>query len=222
MLPSPSSARSTRAVALQRFHSVIASSRQTPVHAPTPRRVPVRRARVVVTFGPMRNSTLFTGYIATEPESIYAGAGLAGPAYRIAFSAISDEWLLDKLSLVLTNNGYAAAGGTLLATARRAHSGSGNCFTTSVCRDRQTSRRRSSTPDPTKPWSTNAGLQSPEAPTWRIARWAARSLSQPDWRHHALHARLRFDGSGEHGVQFLRTKDRKREGARQRRHRRRP
>ena len=39
---------------------------------------------------------LFTGYIATEPVAEYAGAGLAGPVYRVAFTAVSDEWLLDK------------------------------------------------------------------------------------------------------------------------------
>ncbi len=114
--------------------------------------VPVRRARVVVTSA--GGTILFTGYIATEPESIYAGAGLAGPVYRVAFTAISDEWLLDKLSLVLTNSGYAAMGGTLLAQLAN-RTGGGLLTTSGVVIDKPAGVF---TPEPTKPWSTNAGL----------------------------------------------------------------
>ncbi len=114
--------------------------------------VPVRRARVVITS--LSGTILFTGYIATQPESIYAGAGLAGPVYRIAFSAISDEWLLDKLSLILTNNGYAAMGGTLLAQLA-SRTGGGLLTTAGVVIDKPAGVF---TPEPAKPWSTNAGL----------------------------------------------------------------
>ena len=114
--------------------------------------IPVRRARVVITSAD--STTLFTGYIATEVHSVYAGAGLAGPVYRVAFSAISDEWLLDKLSLVLTSPGYAALGGTLLAQLA-ARTGSGLLTTSGVVIDRPTGVF---TPEPAKPWSTNAGL----------------------------------------------------------------
>ncbi|HXE07748.1 MAG TPA: hypothetical protein VN612_07620, partial [Acidobacteriaceae bacterium] len=114
--------------------------------------VPVRRARVVVTSA--GGTPLFTGYIATEPASIYAGAGLAGPVYRIAFTAISDEWLLDKLSLTLTNAGYAAMGGTLLA--QLANRTGGTLLTTSgVVIDKPAGVF---TPEAAKPWSANAGL----------------------------------------------------------------
>jgi hypothetical protein len=75
--------------------------------------VPVRRARAVVTAD--SGVILFTGYIATEPVAEYAGAGTAGPVYRIALSAVSDEWLLDKQSLTLGGDGLAVTGGTLLA-----------------------------------------------------------------------------------------------------------
>lgn len=114
--------------------------------------VPVRRARIVVTSA--SGTTLFTGYIATEPESIYAGTGLAGPVYRIAFTAISDEWLLDKLSLVLTNNGYAAMGGTLLAQLAN-RTGDGLLTTSGVVIDKPAGVF---TPEPAQPWSSNAGL----------------------------------------------------------------
>src|SRR5437899_10777166 len=56
--------------------------------------VPARRGRVVVVAA--NGTILFTGYIATEPEAVYAGMGLKGPAYRYAFNAVRDEWLLDK------------------------------------------------------------------------------------------------------------------------------
>ena len=62
--------------------------------------VPVRRGRVVVSSD--SGAVLFTGYLATEPVPVYVGTGLAGPVYRVAFTAISDEWLLDKQSLTLT------------------------------------------------------------------------------------------------------------------------
>ena len=55
---------------------------------------PVRQARVTLTSA--SGTTLFTGYLATEPVAIYAGVASAGPVYRLAFSAVSDEWLLDK------------------------------------------------------------------------------------------------------------------------------
>ncbi len=76
--------------------------------------VPVRRGRVVVTAA--NGTVLFTGYIATEPEAMYAGTGLKGPVYRYAFSAVSDEWLLDKQAVPLSGAGLAQTGGQLLRT----------------------------------------------------------------------------------------------------------
>jgi hypothetical protein len=55
---------------------------------------PVRQGRVVI--ASEAGATLFTGYLATEPVAIYAGVASQGPVYRLAFSAVSDEWLLDK------------------------------------------------------------------------------------------------------------------------------
>ena len=62
----------------------------------------------------MRGTLLFTGYLTTEPVAVYAGMASAGPVYRLAFSAVSDEWLLDKQSagslvgLALEETGAAA------------------------------------------------------------------------------------------------------------------
>ena len=41
----------------------------------------------------------FTGYLAVSPLPEYAGLGLEGPRYRIALQALSDEFLLDQLSM---------------------------------------------------------------------------------------------------------------------------
>ena len=76
--------------------------------------VPVRRGRVVATSA--GGTVLFTGYIATEPEALYAGTGVKGPVYRYAFSAISDEWLLDKQAIPPSGPGLAQSGGQLLRT----------------------------------------------------------------------------------------------------------
>jgi hypothetical protein len=76
--------------------------------------VPARRGRVVVTAA--NGTILFTGYVATEPEALYAGTGLKGPVYRYAFSAVSDEWLLDKQPVPLSGAGLAQSGGQLLTT----------------------------------------------------------------------------------------------------------
>jgi hypothetical protein len=76
--------------------------------------VPARRGRVVVTAA--NGTVLFTGYIASDPEAVYVGTGLKGPVYRYAFSAVSDEWLLDKQAVPLSGTGLAQSGGELLTT----------------------------------------------------------------------------------------------------------
>ena len=74
--------------------------------------VPSRRGRVVVSAA--NGTILFTGYIATEPQPVYAGAGFKGPVYRYVFSAVSDEWLLDKQPIPLSGAGLAQSGGEVL------------------------------------------------------------------------------------------------------------
>jgi hypothetical protein len=112
--------------------------------------VPVRRARVVVSSA--AGAVLFTGYIATTPVAEYAGAGLAGPVYRIGFAAISDEWLLDKLSLTLTGAGFTVAGGSLLSTLAN-RTAPGLLATAQIQPGNDVGVF---TPEPAKPWSANA------------------------------------------------------------------
>ncbi len=76
--------------------------------------VPVRRARMVVTS--QAGTVLFTGYVATEPQAVYAGVATKGSVYRYGFSAVSDEWLLDKQSVPVSGAGLAQAGGQVLTT----------------------------------------------------------------------------------------------------------
>ena len=113
--------------------------------------VPVRRGRVVATSA--SGTVLFTGYLATEPEAIYAGVGLAGPVYRYAFSAVSDEWLLDKQPLPLSGPGLGQNAGELLTTlTERVNAG---LFTTAGV----TSQHNVGVfePSETESWSKNAG-----------------------------------------------------------------
>jgi hypothetical protein len=70
--------------------------------------LPVRKARVVVTAEDVAATVLFTGYVATEPVQVYAGVGTEGVAYQARVSAVSDEWLLDKVG-----SGAGARGGGL-------------------------------------------------------------------------------------------------------------
>jgi hypothetical protein len=112
--------------------------------------VPVRRARVIASSD--AGTVLFTGYLATEPVAEYAGAGLAGPAYRIALDAVSDEWLLDKQSLTLSGDGFAVAGGSLLAKLA-ARTAVGQLNTAAITSGNSVGVFA---PQPGQPWSTNA------------------------------------------------------------------
>jgi hypothetical protein len=125
--------------------------------------VPVRRARVVVSSD--SGTILFTGYLATEPVPVYAGVGVAGPVYRVAFSAISDEWLLDKQTLTLTGDGFVVAGGTLLSTlTNRIEAGVPS--TSGVIDDKVIGVF---TPQPAQPFSVNAaGIASGAYATYRV------------------------------------------------------
>lgn len=58
--------------------------------------MPARQARVRVLS--VTGTVVFTGYVVTEPQALYAGADSTGAVYRLALAAVSDEWLLDKQS----------------------------------------------------------------------------------------------------------------------------
>jgi hypothetical protein len=56
--------------------------------------VPQRYQAVAVTGDD--GTVYFTGYLAVSPLPEYAGLGFAGPVYRLALQAVSDEFLLDS------------------------------------------------------------------------------------------------------------------------------
>jgi hypothetical protein len=157
-------------------------------------KVPVRRGRVVVEAA--NGTVLFTGYIATEPEAVYAGMGLKGPVYRYAFSAISDEWLLDKQAVPLSGAGLAQTGGQLLTTlTNRVDAG---LFTTSGVMNGASVGVFE--PMQTENWSANAGsVASATYAAYRVLGGAV-SLQPAGTVTHALR-----DGDGTLQVAALKT-----------------
>ncbi|MDW5265701.1 MULTISPECIES: hypothetical protein [Acidobacteriaceae] len=156
--------------------------------------VPARRGRVVVTSD--AGTVLFTGYVATEPESIYAGVATMGPVYRYAFSAVSDEWLLDKQSAVLSGTGLAQAGGELLTTLTERVDGA--LFTTTgVLAGRNVGVFE---PSQVATWSENAGqLASATYAAYRVLDGAV-SMQPAGAVTHAL-----SDGDGTLQIAALKT-----------------
>jgi hypothetical protein len=73
---------------------------------------------------PVRNQSLavtgddgthyFTGYIAVNPLPEYAGLGMEGPRYRAAIQALSDELLLDLLSMPPSVGATGESAGALM------------------------------------------------------------------------------------------------------------
>src|SRR3984893_3128926 len=156
--------------------------------------VPARRGRVVVTAA--NGTVLFTGYVATEPEAVYAGNGFKGSVYRYAFSAVSDEWLLDKQSVPLSGAGLAQSGGQLLRTlTNRVDAG---LFATTGVMDGLSVGVFE--PTQTESWSANAGgVASATYAAYRVLGGAV-SLQPAGTVTHTL-----SDGDGTLQVAALRT-----------------
>ncbi len=120
--------------------------------------LPVRFARVVVSSD--AGGLLFTGYLATEPVRVYAGETTSGVVYRARLSAVSDEWLLDKLGSgggAYDNTSLGLTGQALLA--RLASRLAGGAATLPVAAGAGTPQSTGVyVPSPTAPWSANAGV----------------------------------------------------------------
>jgi hypothetical protein len=113
---------------------------------------PARRGRVVVTNA--AGVTLFTGYLTTEPAALYAGQASAGALYRLALSAVSDEWLLDKQSWGSTvGAGIGQSAANLLGTLVQR-------LAPNVLATASSATAQAGIFEPRKgsPWSENAGL----------------------------------------------------------------
>jgi hypothetical protein len=119
------------------------------------RKLPVRRARVVVTS--RRGMVLFTGYLATEPVRIYAGTASTGPVYRARITAVSDEWVLDNLGSggsAYDTSSFNLTGEALLRRlVQRTQSGTSLL---PVAGTGTTQATGAFTPNTAEPWSVNA------------------------------------------------------------------
>jgi hypothetical protein len=156
--------------------------------------VPKRRGRIVVAAA--NGTVLFTGYIATDPEALYAGMGLKGAVYRYAFSAVSDEWLLDKQAVPLSGPGLALSGGQLLTTLTN-RVDAGLFTTTGVMNGLSVGVFE---PAQTQSWSANAGgLASATYAAYRVLDGAV-SLQPAGTVTHTL-----SDGDGTLQVAALKT-----------------
>jgi hypothetical protein len=156
--------------------------------------VPKRRGRIVVVAA--NGTVLFTGYIATEPEALYAGMGLKGAVYRYAFSAVSDEWLLDKQAVPMSGAGLAQSGGQLLTTLTN-RVDAGLFTTTGVMNGLSVGVFE---PMQTESWSANAGgLASATYAAYRVLDGAV-SLQPAGTVTHTL-----SDGDGTLQVAALKT-----------------
>jgi hypothetical protein len=76
--------------------------------------IPARNGRVVLSDD--SGVILFTGYVATEPAMELAGDGTEGNVYEAAISAISDEVLLDRLSVPQTTANYSQSAAQVMQT----------------------------------------------------------------------------------------------------------
>ncbi len=156
--------------------------------------VPVRRGRVVVASA--NGTVLFTGYVATEPEAVYAGSALKGPVYRYVCRAVSDEWLLDKQAVPLSGVGLAQSGGQVLKTLT--NHVDAQLFTTSGVMNGLSVGVFE--PVQTESWSANAGgIASATYASYRVLNGAL-SLQPAGTVTHAL-----SDGDGTLQVAALKT-----------------
>ena len=111
---------------------------------------PQRRGRVMVTSD--AGTSLFTGYIATAPERVVAGASMGTVMYRVAVSALSDDWLLDRQELAGATDGLSQPASDVLQTLT-SRTGAGAVATSGVVNTRNVGVF---TPDPSESWSENA------------------------------------------------------------------
>ncbi|MGA9587692.1 MAG: hypothetical protein WBQ95_20350, partial [Terracidiphilus sp.] len=96
----------------------------------------------------------FTGYLAVTPMPEYAGLGLEGPRYRIAIQAISDEYLLDQLTMAPGKGASGLNAGPLVASLVM-KTGSTALSTQSLVLNSPVSN---STPEPGASFSSSAGM----------------------------------------------------------------
>ena len=98
-------------------------------------------------------TTYFTGYIAMNPLPEYGGFGIEGPRYRTAIQALSDEVLLDQLSMPPSAGSSGQTAGALI-NSLVTHSGSTALSSHGLSLSAAVSNF---VPDPGATWSKSAG-----------------------------------------------------------------
>lgn len=130
----------------------------------------------------------FTGYIAVTPFPEYAGLAMEGPRYRIAIQALSDELLLDQLTMPPSTGATGNTAGTLM-TNLVTHSGATALSTQALSLATPVSNY---VPDPGAPFSKSAGQVASQArAAYRAVNGALALSSVPG----AVHALNETDGS---------------------------
>ncbi len=112
--------------------------------------LPQRRGRVIATTD--AGLPLFTGYIATAPETVVVGEFLGSVVGRVAVSALSDDWLLDRQKLAGAIDGLSQPAANVLETLT-SRTGAGAVTTNVIAGSRAVGVF---TPNPTENWSKNA------------------------------------------------------------------
>jgi len=124
----------------------------------------------------------FTGYIAVTPLPEYAGLAIEGPRYRIAIQALSDEILLDQLTMPPSTGATGNSAGALM-TNLVTHSGATALSTQALSLATPVSNF---VPDPGAPFSKSAGQVASQARAAYRAVNGALALSSVPGTVHTL------------------------------------
>lgn len=123
---------------------------------------PARNESIAVTGDD--GTVYFTGYLAVSPLPEYAGLGIAGPLYRLALEAVSDEYLLDTqllpVSAGTTGQSAAAIVKGLVTKAGIAAGSAGALTTAGVTLNSAVSHFAA---EPGAQWSVSAGQAAGQA-----------------------------------------------------------
>jgi hypothetical protein len=118
---------------------------------PTGAAIPRRNGRVMVSAE--SSALLFSGYVVSEPEGIFAGEGCEGTIYLLQVSALSDDIILDRQRASQTTTAVLqAAGDVLSALTLRAGGGA------DVTAQGTTAMIGSFASEAGQSWSSNTGL----------------------------------------------------------------
>lgn len=124
----------------------------------------------------------FTGYIAIAPLPEYAGMGVEGPRYRMAVQAVSDELLLDQLTLAPSKGATGQTAGALM-TGLVTRTGSSSLATGALTLNEVVSNF---VPEPGAVWSKSAGQVANQARATYRAISGALALSSMQSTVHTL------------------------------------